>query len=82
MARESADLTRDSDAEFDYCDLVQVSMLYALQGDDVLNNPSVPEMSSVPAYNKLKKRQLSAEQTAGILSEAQGYIEELQQIFV
>lgn len=85
VAREAGDWMRgenstvDDGSDFDYCDLVQVATLYALQGDE--SNPSLPDMHSVPAFNKLKKRQLSTEQTSAIIKEAQQQIAELRQIF-
>jgi len=84
VAKESGDWMRgvddisDDEVEFDYCDLVQVALLYALQGSD---DPTLPEMSSVPAFNKLKKRQLGSEQTSAIIQEAKEQIAELRQIF-
>ena len=85
VARESHDWMRgvdeisDDAPEFGYCDLVQVAMLYSLQGDP--SDASLPEMSSVPAFNKLKKRQLSSEQTTEIIQAAHEQIAELQALF-
>lgn len=85
-ARESGNWQRGLDAvneaspAFDYCDLVQVSLLYANENEnDFLID--VPEMDSVPAFNKLKKRQLSAENISEIIHQAKEQISELQQIF-
>lgn len=80
VARDSGNWMRESDDEvFDYCDLIQVAMLYALQGNE--GNPSLPDMHSVPAFNKLKQRRLSEEQTSAMITEAQLQIEELREIF-
>jgi HD-like signal output (HDOD) protein len=85
VARESHDWMRgvdeipDEEPEFSYCDLVQVAMLYALQGES--SDVSLPEMSSIPAFNKLKKRQLSSEQTTEIIQEAHEQIAELRALF-
>jgi len=86
VARESHDWMRgvddapDDNSEFSYCDLVQVAMLYALHGDS--SNVSLPEMSSVPAFNKLKKRQLTSEQTTAIIQQGHEQIEELRALFL
>ena len=80
VARHADHWLRDSDEDiFDYCDLVQVATLYALQGDE--GNPSLPDMHSVPAFNKLKKRHLSEEQISSMVQEAQLQIAELREIF-
>ncbi len=80
VARDSANWMRESDEdEFDYCDLVQVAMIYAVQGNE--DNHALPEMNTIPAFNKLKKRQLSTEQTTEIIEQAQEQISELRQIF-
>lgn len=80
VARDSSNWMRDSDADdFDYCDLVQVAQLYAIQGNE--GNASMPDMHSVPAFNKLKNRQLSTEQTSAMIQEAQLQVEELRSIF-
>lgn len=80
VAKESANWRRQSDEDvFDYCDLVQVATLYALQGNE--GNPSLPEMHSVPAFNKLKKRQFTEEQMSDMVEEAQLQIAELREIF-
>lgn len=80
VARDSANWMRDSDAEdFDYCDLVQVAQLYAIQGNE--GNTAMPDMHSVPAFNKLKKRQLTPEQTSDMIQEAQLQVEELRSLF-
>ncbi len=86
VARESSDWMRgngpiaEDGSDFDYCDLVQVATLYALQGKDDVS-PSLPEINSVPAFEKLKKRQLSSEQTTAIIEEAKDQIAELRSIF-
>lgn len=86
VARESHDWMRgvddapDDNSEFSYCDLVQVAMLYALHGDS--SSVSLPEMSSVPAFNKLKKRQLTSEQTTAIIQQSHEQIEELRALFL
>lgn len=80
VARESGDWMRQSDEEdFDYCDLVQIAQLYAVHGNE--GDTSLPDMHSVPAFNKLKKRQLTAEQTSAMIEEAQLQIEELRSLF-
>lgn len=80
VARDAGNWMRDSDEDsFDYCDLVQVAMLYALHGDE--SDAALSDMASVPAFNKLKKRRLSAEQTSEMIKEAQLQIEELREIF-
>lgn len=80
VARDAGNWMRDTDEDsFDYCDLVQIARLYALQGNE--GNPSLPDMHSVPAFNKLKNRQLDADQTSEMIREAQLQIEELRQIF-
>lgn len=86
VARESHDWMRgvddapDDNSEFSYCDLVQVAMLYALHGNS--SNVSLPEMSSVPAFNKLKKRQLTSEQTTAIIQQGHEQIGELRALFL
>ncbi|MEE8060045.1 MAG: HDOD domain-containing protein [Pseudomonadales bacterium] len=80
VARDSGNWMRESDTEeFDYCDLVQVATLYAAQDSE--DSSSLPEMNSVPAFNKLKNRQLTSEQTTAIIKEAKEQIAELRQIF-
>ena len=86
VARESGDWMRGSDSitndesDFDYCDLVQIAKLYALQGKENINS-SLPEINSVPAFEKLNKLQLSAEQTTAIIEQAKDQIAELRAIF-
>ena len=86
VARESGDWTRGNDSidsdgsDFDYCDLVQVATLYALQGKENIS-PSLPDIYAVPAFEKFNKHQLSAEQTAAIIEEAKDQITELRAIF-
>ncbi len=75
-----ADTTDDESLKFDYCDLVQVAMLYGCK-DDAEFSSTLPQMDSVPAFNKLKKRQISPEQVDTIIEEAQEQITELQQMF-
>lgn len=81
VARDAGNWIRQSDDQvFDYCDLVQVAMLYALQGYEA--NTPLPDIHSVPAFNKLKHRRLSEEQTSAMVEEAQLQIEELRSVFV
>lgn len=80
VARDSGNWMRESDEEdFDYCDLVQIAQLYAVHGNE--GNATLPDMHSVPAFNKLKKRQLSAEQTSQMIEEAQLQVEEIRSLF-
>jgi HD-like signal output (HDOD) protein len=79
VARDWPDWERDSEAEFDYCDLVQVAILYSFK-----SNPGsfdIPEMSDVPAFNKLAGQQLGSEQISRIITQAQEQIAELRSIF-
>lgn len=86
VARESDDWMRGSGSiaedgsDFDYCDLVQVATLYALQGKENVS-PPLPEINSVPAFEKLKKHQLTSEQTTAIVEAAKDQIAELRSIF-
>ncbi len=85
VARECHDWLRgngeiaEDGSDFDYCDLVQVAILYTLQGNE--QPPSLPPVTSVPAFEKLKKRRLSTEQTTEILLQAQEQIADLRSIF-
>ncbi|WP_101757671.1 HDOD domain-containing protein [Oceanicoccus sp. KOV_DT_Chl] len=85
VARESHDWMRndgniaEDGSDFDYCDLVQIAILYTLQGTE--QPPSLPEMTTIPAFQKLAKRQLTSEQTTAIVQEAEQQIEELRSIF-
>lgn len=78
VARESGNWLRENNGPFDYCDLVQVAVLYATQGSDGI--PSLPSESSVPAFVRLAERQLTPEQTNAIIREAEVQIAELRQI--
>jgi HD-like signal output (HDOD) protein len=75
VARDSANWLRDSDTDFDYCDLVQVASLYAAQEGDLAD---MPEMHSVPAFQKLA---LTQEQANEVITTAQEQISEFRQIF-
>jgi len=78
VAKESGNWLRDNNDAFDYCDLVQVAVLYSTQGSDGI--PSLPVESSVPAFVRLAKRQLTPEQINVIVREAEVQIAELRQI--
>ncbi|MFT5691808.1 MAG: HD-like signal output (HDOD) protein [Oceanicoccus sp.] len=84
VGKESRNWDRGADTvdelQFDYCDLVQVAMLYGCKEDSEFS-AALPQIDSVPAYNKLKKRQISPEQVAIIIDEAQEQIADLQNIF-
>ncbi|MGK0500290.1 MAG: HD-like signal output (HDOD) protein [Oceanicoccus sp.] len=85
VARESHDWMRgngkiaEDGSDFDYCDLVQVARFYALQDKEGVID--LPEMTSVPAFEKLNKRQFTSEQTTAIIQEAEEQISELRSIF-
>ncbi len=78
VARESGNWLRVNEDSFDYCDLVQVAVLYATQANE--GTPELPEESSVPAFTRLAERQLTPEQTNLIIKEAEEQISELRQI--
>jgi HD-like signal output (HDOD) protein len=78
VARESGNWLRENEGSFDYCDLVQVAVLYATQGANGL--PILPQESSVPAFVRLAKRQFTTEQTNTIVKEAEEQISELRNI--
>ena len=84
VARESLDWTRGEDnaaddaADFDYCDLVQVAMLYTLEASA---EQPLPEVTSTPAFKRLQVRQLGNEKIAQIVYESNEQIAELRQIF-
>ena len=84
VARESHHWMRgkhkidELDTDFDYCDLVQIAMLYALRGED---NSRLPNMESVPAFQRLKNRRLNGEDISRILSQAENQIGELRAVF-
>lgn len=75
-----ADTVDSDELKFDYCDLVQVAMLYGCKEDSEFS-ATLPELESVPAYNKLKKRQISPAQVEIIIDEAQEQIADLQNMF-
>lgn len=85
VARESHDWMRNNGeiaedgSDFDYCDLVQVAIIYVMQGDQ--QPIELPEMNSVPAFKKLEKRQISSEKTNEIIQAAEDQIAELRSIF-
>ncbi len=78
VAKESGNWLRENEGSFDYCDLVQVAVLYATQGSNGI--PVLPQESSVPAFVRLAKRQLTPEQTNVIIKEAEEQIAELRNI--
>lgn len=86
VARESSDWMRgngsiaNDGSDFDYCDLVQIAKLYALEGKDTTNS-SLPAIKTIPAVEKLNKLQLSTEQTTAIIEQANDQITELKTIF-
>lgn len=75
VARESSNWLRESDGDFDYCDLVQVASLYAFESKD---EQALPTMQSVPAFQNLA---LSQEQANEIVAEAQDQINEIRGLF-
>jgi HD-like signal output (HDOD) protein len=74
-----ADGIADDGSDFDYCDLVQVALIYVMQ--NAVPEQQIPDIDSIAAFKKLAKRQLSPEQTNTIIEEAQEQIAELRQIF-
>jgi len=64
---------------FDYCDLVQVSLLFAANNEPDFSL-EVPPMTQVPAFNKLENRQLSGEQLQHIIQQAQEQLGDLKQL--
>ena len=85
-ARESGDWQRGTETiahqespVFDYCDLVQVSLLFAAEKEQGFSM-ALPANEEVPAFNKLEKRQLSPDVLQHILAQAQQQLGELKQL--
>lgn len=85
VARHASNFSRDESqisedgSDFDYCDLVQVALVFVMQSADPGTDQA--DMESITAFKKLAKRQLSPEQTGLIVEEAKEQINELRQIF-
>jgi len=62
---------------FDYCDLVQVSLLFAANNEPDFSI-EVPAMEQVQAFNKLENRQLSGEQLQQFILQAQEQLDDLK----
>ncbi len=76
VPRELDNWLRDSDEEFDYCDLVQIASLYACRANG--GEPSLPDLQAIPAARKLA---LSQQQTEHIIREAEQQISEIRSWF-
>lgn len=79
VARDWANWERDSGEDLDYCDLVQIALLYAFQNNSF--SEPLPETSTVPAFQKLQAQQLGSEQVSRIVTQAQEQIAQLRSIF-
>lgn len=76
VARESSNWLRESNSDFDYCDLVQVASLYAIESHG--GESELPKMQSVPAFQNLA---LSQEQANQVVEAAQDQINEIRSLF-
>lgn len=77
VAREFGDWLRhgDEESDLDYCDLVQIASLYAAKHQGL--EGEMPEMHSVPAFNKIA---LSQEQTDQIFHDADEQLVEVRRL--
>ncbi len=82
VAKDARNWQRDSDPElFDYCDLIQVATIYAVQHSDLeIDIPETNDNNALNAFKKLEQRQISEETTNQMIDSAQQQIEELKQI--
>lgn len=70
-ARHCEDWQRENDAKADMCDLILVATLHALIG-----KVKIPQLDTVPAFNRVSKGRLTPELAVNFLTEAKEQIEQ------
>jgi HD-like signal output (HDOD) protein len=78
VALEAEHWHRDDTPTADYCDLVMVAQIFSIFGKPKFSK--FPQVSTLPAFARLTKGELSVDDTIGILNDAQSDIEDLQKV--
>ncbi|MCP4043694.1 MAG: HDOD domain-containing protein [Gammaproteobacteria bacterium] len=82
VAREVENWERDEGSTADLCDIVLIAHLHLLTGSGTPPLESIPQIDSIPAYQKLSLGELTPQQNVRILGDAKDEIMEMRRLLL